>query len=270
MPTTVRGKTYPLKHIGPNMERNGLDSRTRERKVGNWIGGISSFFLISFFLVPAYLAADSVPQLSGRANTFDYYSEESWGNVHTSDSGETGHNQSEHGLFSWGELDPYAAFIYGFGDLNCHNKEERSWEVNGNQMPVCVRDVGIFLGLAIGGFIFSRRGLNRWTLRDSFLSIFPDNKLETIYRNDHRSKALLVIAALSILPMALDGFTQMLTSYESNATMRLLTGTPFGIFIGAFFASSFAARATSFSKDPGAVLLPSGSRFTITKNTEEE
>jgi uncharacterized membrane protein len=252
------------------MERNGLDGRSRERKVGNWIGGISTFFLISFFLVPAYLPSDTVPELSGRANTFDYYSEDSWGNVQTDDSGPVGHNQSEHGYFAWGELDPYAAFIYGFGDLNCHNKEERSWKINGNQMPVCVRDIGIFLGFALGGFIFSRRGLNRWTLRDSFLSIFPDNKLETIYRKNYRTRAMIAIALLSVLPMAIDGFTQMLTSYESTATMRLITGTPFGIFVGAFLASSLSARSSFFTNDPGSVILPSGSRFTMAEGNEEE
>ena len=56
-----------------------------------------------------------------------------------------GHNQSAYGTFAWTELDPYAAFIYAFGDLNCHTKSERSWVINGNQMPVCVRDVGFSL-----------------------------------------------------------------------------------------------------------------------------
>ncbi len=253
------------------MERNGLDNRNRERKIGRWIGGISTFFLISFFLVPGYLPADTVPELSGRANTFDYYSEDSWGNSQTDSKKGVGHNQSEHGHFAWSELDPYAALIYGFGDLNCHNKAERSWEVNGNQMPVCVRDVGIFLGLAIGGFIFSRKGLNRWTLRDTFLSIFPDRYTEDIYRNNRRTLAVIIVTVIFALPMALDGFSQLLiASYESTAFMRLLTGTPFGIFVGLFLASSFSARPALFAKDPSTVLLPSGSRFQITQKSEEE
>tara|TARA_B110000196_G_scaffold160194_1_gene137736 strand:+ start:319 stop:1077 length:759 start_codon:yes stop_codon:yes gene_type:complete len=252
------------------MEANGLDNRNRERKVGNWVGGVSTFILISFFLVPAYLPADSVPELSGRANTFDYYSEDSWGNTQNSNSGKVGHNQSEYGLFAWGELDPYAAFIYGFGDLNCHNKADRSWEVNGNQMPMCVRDIGIFLGLAIGGFLFSRRGLNRWTLRDTFLSLFPDRYMASVYVNNRRTIAMVAIAGIFVLPMALDGFSQMLTSYESTAIMRLITGTPFGIFIGAFLGASLSARPAFFSKDPSKVMLPSGSRFSLTISSEEE
>ncbi len=250
------------------MEKNGLETRSRERKVGYWVGGISTFFLVSFFLVPFYLPADTVPELSGRANAFDYHSEDAWGNVQTVEGGDVGHNQSEHGSFVWSELDPYALFIYAFGDLNCHTKAERSWEINDNQMPVCVRDVGIFLGLAIGGFLFSRRGFNRWTIRDTFLSILPDNKIESIYRSDRRLLAMLTIAAIAAIPMAIDGFTQMLTSYESNAIMRLLTGTPFGILIGTFLAASFCARPVYFGLDPSMVILPSGSQFSL--KSEEE
>lgn len=252
------------------MERNGLPDRSREKKIGNWVGGVCAFFFISFFLVPAYLPADSVPDLSGRANTLDYARDDSWGNIQTSENNGVGHNQSEYGTFSWMELDPYAAFIYGFGDFNCHNKHERSWKINGNQMPVCTRDIGIFFGFALGGFVFSRRGLNRWTIRDSFLTIFPDNSLETIYRNNHRTRMLLFAAAILIAPMALDGFTQMLTSYESNTIMRLLTGTSFGLFIGLFVSASFAARPRFFQIQAESVLLPGGTRFFLADNSEEE
>tara|TARA_B100001113_G_C21003408_1_gene575993 strand:+ start:181 stop:930 length:750 start_codon:yes stop_codon:yes gene_type:complete len=245
------------------MQKNGLEQRSRERKVGLWVGGVSSFFLISFFLVPFYLPTDSVPELSGRANSFDYQSEDAWGNVQTDGNGGMGHNQSEYGSFVWSDLDPYAAFIYAFGDLNCHNKAERSWEINGNQMPVCVRDVGIFLGLAIGGFWFSRKGFNRWTIRDTFLSLLPDDRLLSVYKNDKRLLAMFVIAAVGAVPMAIDGFTQMLTSYESTAFMRLLTGTPFGILIGAFMSASFSARPAFFELNPANVMLPSGSRFSM-------
>ena len=250
------------------MQKNGLEGRSREKKVGYWVGGVSTFFLVSFFLVPFYLPEDTVPELSGRANAFDYQSESAWGNVQTDSSGQVGHNQSEHGIFVWSDLDPYAAFIYAFGDLNCHTKAERSWKINDNQMPVCVRDVGIFFGLAVGGFLFSRRGYNRWTIKDTFLSMLPDNKLLSVYRNDRRLLAMLAIAAVAAVPMAIDGFTQMLTSYESNAMMRLLTGAPFGILIGAFLSASFCARPAHFELDPSRVVLPSGSRFSM--KPEEE
>ena len=81
---------------------------------------------------------------------------------------------------------------------------------------------------------------------------------------------MVAIAGIFVLPMALDGFSQMLTSYESTAIMRLITGTPFGIFIGAFLGASLSARPAFFSKDPSKVMLPSGSRFSLTISSEEE
>ena len=37
------------------MERNGLDDRRREVKIGKWVLGISGFLFVSFFLAPLTL-----------------------------------------------------------------------------------------------------------------------------------------------------------------------------------------------------------------------
>ena len=143
------------------MERNGLPDRMREAKIGRWVLGVCGFLLVSFFLAPMTLEEGSVGPLQGRANAIDYYSEDgfgSHGNHATSEGGADGHCCP---AFAWSEVNFYAAIIYGFGDVNCHQKSERSWEVNNNQLPVCTRDVGIFAGLFIGGVVFSRRGWNR-------------------------------------------------------------------------------------------------------------
>jgi hypothetical protein len=94
--------------------------------------------------------------------------------------------------------------------------------------------------------------------------------MESVYKNNRRTLAMIAIAGVFVLPMALDGFTQLLfTSYESNAILRLATGTPFGIFLGAFIAASFSARPALFTLDPTRVILPSGSRFQLPVNEEE-
>ena len=188
------------------------------KKVGRWVGGISFFFLVSFFLAPALAESGTIVELSGRANMLDYHKE---------------NDQN----FTWTELNFYSAPIYAFGDLNCHNKHERSWSINGNQMPVCVRDLGIFAGLALGGFVYSRYGVNRWTVRDTFLSILPDAKLKPIYQSNRRTMAFVLIGLVCVVPMALDGFTQLLTDRESTAFLRLATGLPFGFGLGLFFAT---------------------------------
>ena len=252
------------------MEINGRPDRRRERRTAIWIGGVFGGYLLLCFLAPAMLPTGSVPELSGRANSIDYFSHDSWGNHNWSEDSELGHNQSAHGgTFAWSEMNPIWAFTYGFGDINCHQKHSRSWIINENQMPVCVRDIGIFAGAALGAALFGRFGVNRWTIRDTLLSILPDNALTGIYQSNRRMHAFLGIGILCAVPMGIDGFTQMLSSYESNPTMRLITGMPFGIFIGSFLASSFAARPEYFGRDPSNVVLPSGSRFSLAKDSEE-
>jgi len=193
--------------------------------------------------------ADTIGELSGRANMLDFHKE---------------NDQN----FTWTDLNLYSAAIYAFGDLNCHNKHERSWSINGNQMPVCVRDVGIFAGLALGGFIYSRRGVNRWTIRDTFLSVLPDEQLNPIYRKNRRTMLFIAIGAICVIPMAVDGFTQLLTDRESTAFLRLVTGIPFGLGLGLFFAAAYSARPNKFDK-PSQVQLPGNVRFQRPPQEEE-
>jgi len=130
-------------------------------------------------------------------------------------------------------------------------------------MPVCTRDIGIFLGAFLGALLFFRRGHNRWTIRDSFLSVFPDEKIKPLYDNDRRILAMWAIAAIAVIPIGLDGGIQMLTSYESNTISRLLTGAPFGVFITWFFCSSLCSRPAKFSLDASQVILPGNARLQL-------
>tara|TARA_B100001250_G_scaffold381041_1_gene373021 strand:- start:36 stop:431 length:396 start_codon:yes stop_codon:yes gene_type:complete len=128
-------------------------------------------------------------------------------------------------------------------------------------MPVCTRDVGIFLGLVIGAALFSLRGLNRWTVRDTFLSVFPDEMVEPLYLKDRRMAAMLLLVTLGLVPMGIDGFTQLLTDYESTNPVRVFTGLFSGLVIGWWFASALCARASFFEEDPSKVSLPANARL---------
>ena len=245
------------------MLKNGLQNRTREKKIGLWVTSICGFFLISFFIAPLTVDSGTIPKLSGRANSLDYMTENgtfSWGNQQTNDYRDVGHNQKEHGYFSWGELNYYAAAIYAFGDFNCHQKHERSWEINDNQMPVCTRDVGIFLGAFIIGIIWTRYGHNRWTIRDSLFSIFPNNKLYPIYENNKRNLLFWGLGCLAVLPILIDGGLQAITDYESGTIRRIITGSLFGAGFFGFFCASLSARPSYFD-DESQVILPAGARF---------
>jgi uncharacterized membrane protein len=103
------------------------------------------------------------------------------------------------------DMNPYAKHYYDAGDANCHTIKERSYFINGNQMPFCARDLGIFFGLAFGLLItlFIRIELKWWWL---------------VY---------------GLVPIGLDGGIQLLSTeginllgyeYVSINPLRLLTG----------------------------------------------
>jgi len=244
------------------VSRNGLSNRKNEKKISTIIGFLFSFYLLLAFLAPLMIEEGSIPQLSGRANAIDYANEKSWGNLDHGENAEMGHDQPKYGVFAWSELNPIWAFTYMIGDINCHQKYERSWEINDNQMPICTRDVGILFGIVLGCFIFRNRGYNRWTIRDTFLTIFPDSKLSIIYKNDLRMMAMFLLLILSIIPIGIDGFLQLLTNYESTNFKRVTTGMIAGFSLGWLICSMLASKPEYFDNSEK-VLLPLGSLLKI-------
>jgi len=243
--------------------KNGRIERERELRVSSILCLVSGFLLLMFFISPLMLAEGSVPELSGRANAIDYMDEGSWGNNEHSENAKLGHNQSAHGgSFSWSELNPVFGFVYAFGDLNCHQKHDRSWTINENQMPVCTRDIGIFMGFFMGSLFFRLRGFNRWTVRDTFLSVFDDDSIKSVYLEDRRMRLMVLLIILGIAPMAFDGFTQLLTNYESNNGMRVLTGFLAGFMIGWFASSALSSRPELFDS-ASSVELPANSKLSL-------
>lgn len=85
--------------------------------------------------------------------------------------------------------------------FGCHQKPDRSFFINGNKMAICKRCFGIALGVYI------------------FIPIF--------YLFDLK----VYVLALLILPLLIDGFSQLFTSYRSNTFKRIATGIMFSGFI---------------------------------------
>lgn len=99
----------------------------------------------------------------------------------------------------------FAKAMYNLGDANCHQKSSRSLFINGNEMPFCSRDFGIFLGLAIGVGItvFRKLDIKVWWI------------------------------ILGLTPIAIDGIGQtILGLWESINPVRIITGTLAGIITG--------------------------------------
>lgn len=100
-----------------------------------------------------------------------------------------------------GDMNPFAATIYLLGDVYCHQIVERSFFINGNEMPFCARDIGIFLGLVIGMILV--------------IALSPRFNL-------------LILAAL-VIPLLIDGGVQYAGFHESDNLTRLITGLMAGM-----------------------------------------
>jgi uncharacterized membrane protein len=88
----------------------------------------------------------------------------------------------------------------------CHRRKDRSFKMFGYTFPLCARCTGLWLGFGMGLF-FRILGLH-----------VPS-----------------VFAIGFMLPLIIDGFTQLFGLRESNNLLRLLTGILFGIAINMLF-----------------------------------
>lgn len=75
----------------------------------------------------------------------------------------------------WSGMDPLPKATYWLGDLLCHQDESRTLILNGNEMPICIRDVSLMASLVAGLILaarfwdFSSRMDNRTILICAFL-----------------------------------------------------------------------------------------------------
>jgi uncharacterized membrane protein len=160
------------------------------------------------FIAPITIPANTVQNLDGYANKVDYDE-------------------------IWVKLPAYQRAIYYFGDFNCHQKSYRSFSLNGNQMPVDARmaSIFIFVNLGIITAMFTEPSIS---IRDGIINVFPKKVRLFIHHHFNKTLFLVLLILLFILPVALDGFHQLLTPYESTNLKRVLTGIPMG-WLGGFF-----------------------------------
>ena len=145
------------------------------------------FVLFSLWIFLQFLAPLSLPE-----NSIDDLS----GLVAVSDNEHTINNMG----FPWGS-------IYSVGDRLCHQKAERSFFINGNQMPFCARCTAIWLGVAIGlGFI--------------------------VFYKIELNERLLFAIIIGIVPIGIDGVGQLFGLWESTNAIRFVTGMLAGLVCG--------------------------------------
>ena len=160
------------------------------------------------------------------------------GAVHLSDNGRA--NNIDYSEI-WSSMPIYPGIIYYIGDFNCHQMSSRSYSINDNQMPVCSRDVGIFIGMSIG-FLTAFFTDTSSGVCKAIISVFPKKIGSRILKRINPKILAAIIISVFILPMIIDGFLQLTTSYESTNPIRTVSGFLFGwilaLFLGSFIASS--------------------------------
>ncbi len=118
------------------------------------------------------------------------------------------------------------SWVYGVGDIACHQMSERSFFLGGNEMPFCARDVAIYAMIAVGlGLCIPARSRTYAT-------------------------AILMpwwgyFALLG--PIALDGGAQAVFGFESDNLRRVVTGGLAGVAVA--FALVFIVYEGRFAWD---------------------
>ena len=150
----------------------------------------ASIAVLLTILAPIYQPSNAITNLSGSVGTSD--NEDIISHIH----------------FPWD-------YTYAFGDVWCHQKSERSFFIRGNQMPVCARCIGIFLGVFFGLGI----------------SIFTMVRID---ENVH--KKILKLFVVGYLLLAIDVTGQSVGLWHSINAIRVLSGslagTSFGFILG--------------------------------------
>ena len=55
----------------------------------------------------------------------------------------------------WSSRDPFTMVMYLLGDIFCHQEMDRTVILNGSEMPMCIRDLGLLMGFMFGCFMFT-------------------------------------------------------------------------------------------------------------------
>jgi len=101
--------------------------------------------------------------------------------------------------------------------MMCHGRIERSLLLFGVPMPICARCTGIYLGLLAGIALF---------------------KLIPILRE----RVMRRVAVLALIPLGIDGVTQLLGLRESVNPLRIATGVIAGLAFGLWILSAVERR----------------------------
>jgi uncharacterized membrane protein len=194
---------------------------------------VLSCLIAPFFLTPLFLPSGTVSHLDGAMGSMD-------------------------NLEAIGGLPAWARPVYLFGDFECHQMQRRSFSINDNQMPICARDTGMFLGFFIGA-ILSLFALPRVEEEDRAATLLRFQRKISL---EGRPNMVKLMALVLLAPLVLDGGIQILTQvmhghgliyfyYESNNILRLMTGILFGLTLACYLGILLTPKSVpQFQRNP--------------------
>jgi uncharacterized membrane protein len=121
---------------------------------------------------------------------------------------------------------PLAALVYAAGSLICHQLPGRSFHLQGSQLPVCARCVGLYGGSALGslaGIAAFCSALRRWRVPPAHLH--------------------WIGTALAAVPTAVTFVLEWGFGWRISNTVRTLAAVPLGVAV-AFVVVNALAWAT--------------------------
>jgi uncharacterized membrane protein len=117
-------------------------------------------------------------------------------------------------------MDLFGKLIFAVGSLICHQRPDRSFFVDGHQLPVCARCTGLYLSAALG--------LIAW------LGLKTARRWQPVAIDPRRAARLIVIAAV---PTAVSVATGTLGVWDGSNVTRALLAIPLGAGAGAIVAA---------------------------------
>ncbi|MGI0149796.1 MAG: DUF2085 domain-containing protein [Thermoplasmata archaeon] len=155
----------------------------------------------------------------------------------------------------WETFPLYARTVYTIGDAQCHQLYYRSFWLNGNQMPIDQRMTAmyVFANLGVVAAMLARPSTSTGQVMLNALPEFLRRRL----RRFGAERAAAVLLVIGLVPMAIDGFTQLfrVADYESTPFARVLTGglagLVGGLLVGAMLVTirQFAIELQSIRAD---------------------
>lgn len=114
----------------------------------------------------------------------------------------------------------FVTFIYAVGGVICHQRPERSFFLDGHQLPVCARCTGLYLSAAVG--LVSWLG---WKLAGRWRRLEID------------PRTALRVLAVAALPTALSVASDSIGWWDGSNITRALMAIPLGLTAGVIVAA---------------------------------